>query len=264
MKNDFKIINDSGDKKYFTIIPNYILNHSTHLDREVYIQMKRITGEDGTCWASQKTLAKQCGMSINRLKKSLSYLLDHGWIKQIGKKEVNTKGGIQKVNEYKIADLWKMYMEFYGNKKGVSLGDTAHDKGVSQNWERGIKENDKGVSLNDDKEEPIINNNQERIIIGQASLEKQIIEAISLFREVNPMYMEFYKSPYERKAMGKVISAYGFDKTKKLLLSLSEIVSKKFAPRITKPTELKRDIGKFILFSKQLQEEEKERMRRQL
>jgi hypothetical protein len=68
------ISDDSGDKKYFTIIPNYILNHSTLWDREVYIQMKRITGEDGTCWTSRNTLAKQCGMSPRRLDKSLKYL----------------------------------------------------------------------------------------------------------------------------------------------------------------------------------------------
>ena len=37
----------SGDKDYFTIIPNYVLNHSALWDREVYIQMKRIAGENG-------------------------------------------------------------------------------------------------------------------------------------------------------------------------------------------------------------------------
>jgi hypothetical protein len=145
------ISDESGDKKYFTIIPNYILNHSTLWDREVYIQMKRITGEDGTCWTSQRTLAKQCGISINRLKKSINYLLEHKWIKQVGKKEVITKGGVQEVNEYAIADLWKMNVNYYEDK-GVSPNDTPY-KGVSPKEQRGITVEVKGVSPGDDKEE---------------------------------------------------------------------------------------------------------------
>jgi hypothetical protein len=153
--NNINIQDDSGDKKYFTIIPNYILNHSTLWDREVYIQMKRITGEEGTCWTSQKTLAKQCGMSINRLKKSLSYLVEHKWIQNIGKKEVITRGGIQEVNEYKIADLWKLNSDFYESKQGVSQNDIP--KGVSPKQQRGVTDEAKGVSPGDDKEEPYIN-----------------------------------------------------------------------------------------------------------
>jgi hypothetical protein len=151
------ISDESGDKKYFTIIPNYILNHSTLWDREVYIQMKRITGEDGTCWTSQRTLAKQCGISINRLKKSINYLLEHKWIRQIGKKEVITKGGVQEVNEYAVADLWKMNINYY--EQGVSSNDTPISKGVSPNEQRGITDEAKGVSPGDDKEELILKKN---------------------------------------------------------------------------------------------------------
>ncbi len=112
------IKDNSGDKKYFTIIPNFILNHSTMWDREVYVQMKRITGEEGTCYASRATLAKQCGMSIRRLDKSIKYLTDHKWIKLIGIKSFMTKGGEQSVNEYEISDLWKMNVDYYENQKG--------------------------------------------------------------------------------------------------------------------------------------------------
>jgi hypothetical protein len=88
-----KIEDESGDRKYFTIIPNYIYNHSTLWDREVYCQMKRIAGENGTCWTSRKKLSKQCGISIERLQKSIKYLIEHQWIEFVGKKPVITKGG---------------------------------------------------------------------------------------------------------------------------------------------------------------------------
>lgn len=156
-KDKFRIVDESGDKKYFTIIPNYILNHSTLWDREVYIQMKRIAGEGGTCWASRKTLAIQCGMSERRLDKSLRYLTEHKWIERIGKKEVITKGGIQEVNEYKISDLWNTNNSFYQEK----------NKGVAQETipkqQRGSTDEVKGVAHGAYKEElreeePIISN----------------------------------------------------------------------------------------------------------
>ena len=151
-----RVQDDSGDKKYFTIIPNYILNHSTLWDREVYIQMKRITGEDGTCWTSQNKLSNQCGISVNRLKTSLKYLLDNGWIQQIGKKKIQTKGGEQEVNEYKVSDLWKMNVDYYENQKGVSPDDIPISKGVSPKGQRGITGEAKGVSPEGYKEEPLL------------------------------------------------------------------------------------------------------------
>lgn len=115
------IKDNSGDRKYFTIIPNFILNHSTMWDREVYVQMKRITGEEGTCYASRATLAKQCGMSPRRLDKSIKYLIDHKWIALIGTKEVFTKTrGIQSVNEYEISDLWKMNVDYYESQRPIA------------------------------------------------------------------------------------------------------------------------------------------------
>lgn len=157
-----KIEDESGDKKYFTIIPNYILNHSTLWDREVYIQMKKIAGENGTCWTSRNTLAKQCGMSPRRLDKSIQYLVSHSWIKTIGKKEVSTKGGKQEVNEYKIIDLWDTNNSFYQDKnKGVALKTIPLSKGVAR-MQRGSTDDTKGIAPGATKEEPL-NNNQETV-----------------------------------------------------------------------------------------------------
>jgi hypothetical protein len=148
------IKDESGDRKYFTIIPNYVLNHSTMWDREVYVQMKRITGEDGTCWTSRRTLAKQCGMSVRRLDKSILYLAEHKWIENIGKKEVATKGGAQEVNEYRIADLWKLNVDYYENLKGGALGATP--KGGAQTEPKVVHEDVKGGAHGAHKEEPVL------------------------------------------------------------------------------------------------------------
>lgn len=150
---DMQIQDESNDRKYFTIIPNFILNHSTIWDREVYIQMKRISGENGTCWTARTTLARQCGMSLGRLKKSIQYLTDHKWIIAVGTRTVMTKGGPQDINEYKVLDLWKMNSDFY--EKGGSLNNPPMPKGGSQNSQRGVTDDPKGGSQDDDKEEQV-------------------------------------------------------------------------------------------------------------
>jgi hypothetical protein len=129
MDEKINIVDESGDKKFFTIIPNYVLNHSTHWDREVYIQMKKVAGETGTCFYAKKNLAKKCGIGVNRLEKSLDYLIEHKWITLLGKKDVETAGGMQPVKEYKINDIWKLNTEFYSESKGGVQKDPTPEKG---------------------------------------------------------------------------------------------------------------------------------------
>ena len=142
MNEEIKIEDGSGDKEFFTIVPNYILNHSTIWDREVYIQMKRIAGEKGECYMSVKNLVKQCGISRERLKNSIKYLIEHKWITSIEKKPVETKGGVQFLNTYKINNIWKLNSNFY--HKGGSPDDTPCDKGGSPDERRGVAKLTKG------------------------------------------------------------------------------------------------------------------------
>lgn len=127
----FDVADESGDRKYFTIVPNYILNHSTLYDREVYIQMKRIAGEGGRCWASRTTLAKRCGMSVRKLDASLKYLLEHDWIRKVGTRKVaGQEGGLQMVYEYQVVDIWKKNVSFY--EQGGAGGALPLAKGVQE------------------------------------------------------------------------------------------------------------------------------------
>lgn len=163
---NYRISDKSGDKKYFTIIPNYVLNHSTLYDREVYIQMKRYAGENGTCYSSKETLANQCGISKRRLDKSVKYLVEHGWIKKIGNKRIKTFGGRQVVNEFEIVDLWQMNNDFY--QKGV------HQKHPLS--KRGCTDDTKGGAPPAPKEEPIQEDNNFDIEEGKKQIREKMQE----------------------------------------------------------------------------------------
>ena len=80
---------------------------------------------------------------------------------------------------------------------------------------------------------------------------KQWNELIDSFSEVNPMYTQFYSLPHQRKALDELAKTLGFDKLKNTIQALAKITSQPYAPKITSPIELKRDLGKLVAFYNQ-------------
>lgn len=74
---------------------------------------------------------------------------------------------------------------------------------------------------------------------------------IDSFSTVNPMYEEFYRNTTERNALEVLAAKIGYDKLLATIQHLEEVTSQPYAPRITKPTELKRDLGKLLVFFRQ-------------
>lgn len=242
-----RIQDESGDKKYFTIIPNYILNHSTLWDREVYIQMKRIAGEDGTCWTSRRTLARQCGISERRLDKSLAYLVEHKWISRIGVKKVLTAGGVQEVNEYRVADLWKLNIEFY-ESKGVAPETPPTSKGIARKAKRYSTDEAKGIAPGAHKEEPI----QIRSLKDTArGADKLIPELINLFKDINPSYKDWFARKPQREAARWLITEFGFQRASEMVAALPKLNAMPYAPTATSPYEVKNKYARIKAFLEQ-------------
>ena len=108
------IIQDrSGDKKYFTIVPNFILNHSSANDQALYMQMKRLAGDNGTCAVGYRYFTEKLGIGYEGYKKSIKYLIEHNWIDYVGKKQVLKSRGKKAVDIYKVNDIWKMNIDHY-------------------------------------------------------------------------------------------------------------------------------------------------------
>lgn len=237
-----KIIDESGDKKYFTIIPNYILNHSTMWDREVYVQMKRITGEDGTCWTSRKTLAKQCGMSIRRLDKSIKYLVDHKWVDKVGTKKVNTRGGEQEVNEFKVADLWKLNIDYYESLKGIAPNAYPIPEGGARNNEKVVHGNDKGGAPGAHKEEPFNNITIKEDTENKFS-EVDVREVIDSFKVVNPSYDQLFKRSNQRDAVKRLLAKHGRATVNTMIEYIEKTNIMPFSPNIHTPIDLENKLG---------------------
>jgi hypothetical protein len=151
MQQKYLIEDWSGDKKYFTIIPNYIANNSSANDQALYFQLKRLAGDTGKmCYPSINYLQKQLGVRKKAIKTSLDYLIKHEWIEALGKRQVMTAGGRQWVNAYRIKDIWRLNTEYYeGGNESTPL---KKDKGVTKDT-KGVTKVTKGVTVVACKEE---------------------------------------------------------------------------------------------------------------
>jgi len=142
MENRFFIEDNSGDKECFTIIPNYILNHSTAIDQALYLQMKRLTSDGKKeCYPSFNYLAKQLHIGKKAIKKSLEYLVSHKWIDSLGKKRIMTAGGLQWVSAYKINNIWAINNEHYKGsikRDPLTKGGSEVSKGGSKDTKGGL------------------------------------------------------------------------------------------------------------------------------
>lgn len=76
-------------------------------------------------------------------------------------------------------------------------------------------------------------------------------DVIKLFEDVNPMYEDIYKNTTDRKALADLIKKFGKEKVEGMIKGLSKIINQPYAPKITRPYELKRDLGKLVAFYNQ-------------
>lgn len=124
-QNDLKITDDSQDRKYFTITPNFVLNHSTANDQALYAQMKKAAGENGRCFMTQQTMCKKLHIGGVKLRKALRYLLKQKWITFVG----TTPGKTRPIDTYQINDIWKLNIDHYQEKKIKSKSNISSNKG---------------------------------------------------------------------------------------------------------------------------------------
>ena len=122
-----KYKDNSGDRKYFALIPYYVVNHSTAYEQSLYLVMKRIASEKGTCWASPNTIGKMMGVSANTVRKYRNKLIKRGWINKIGK-----KGKTKPTDEFEIVDLWELNIKFYNQKESSMVEQSQKESSTGE------------------------------------------------------------------------------------------------------------------------------------
>ena len=242
MDEEIEIEDCSGDKKYFTQVPNCILNHSTAVAQALYLQLKRLAGDNGKAYPGSRYLMGKLSISRNTLKKEMNYLINKGWIKYDGDVDIQTDGGKQKIKSYRIVDIWKINIEEY--ERGVKIepprqrGVKIEPQGVST---RGVKIDAKEEPL---KQEPSIKKN----IISEPQADSHINELMDLFYKFNPSIN--FGNKTQRSAIDWLIKKAGVEKSINTINYALKIQGEKYAPVITTPLQLKNKLGELIVYSK--------------
>ena len=247
MENQQKLdIDDgSGDKDFFTIIPNYILNNSSSLDQSLYIQLKRLAGDGKRdyCYPSFRYLKKQLKVGETNLKKSFQYLIKNKWIDSLGKRKVRTRGGYQWVSAYRINNIWKLNTAYY---QGVS--NQGHPK------ENKVSPENSKVSLRKVKVSPVVGAKQE--LLKKELLKKELIATQALpvnlliekFKTINPSYERLFSNKTQRASIERMLKKFGQEKLEKIIDSLSAIFGQPYSPTITTPYLLEKKMGDLIAY----------------
>lgn len=108
----FLVTDETNDRKYFTIVPNYILDNLNIYECAVYVLIKRIAGDTGSCWVSAKKMAEKIGINNRTVLKARKSLLEKGLVKLVGKRGKTHLG-----DEFKVIDIWQKNMSFYNKKR---------------------------------------------------------------------------------------------------------------------------------------------------
>lgn len=85
----------------------------------------------------------------------------------------------------------------------------------------------------------------------EENIGKTVNEIIDLFKEVNPSHELLFRQKPQRKAVEEMLKKWGREKLEATIRFLPEIITKPYAPRITTPCQLQRDIGKLVAYYKQ-------------
>jgi len=110
MQNEKPQFNNES-KKYFTIVPNYVIEHSSAYELAVYTYIKRVAGENGTCWESANNIGKKLNADHKTVRKYLKILLKKNLIEKVG-----IRGKTRPSAEYRIVKIWELNSAHYQEK----------------------------------------------------------------------------------------------------------------------------------------------------
>jgi hypothetical protein len=105
-----QMTDESGDRYYFAQIPLIVTDYDMSLAAyRLYGHIKQVCGDDGTCWQSRKTLAKNCRLDLKTVTRARKELEDARFIRVDPKYDEN---GILLGHNITIINIWRRNLEY--------------------------------------------------------------------------------------------------------------------------------------------------------
>lgn len=184
---------------------------------------------DGRCIASNVLLADLLHTTTRVIQNSLNTLEKRGYIEREYKDD-------QKRNRLLIrAKIALKYVSPTGDTRKV-------ERPMGDRHERPMGDQNKNNTVKNI-------NTSNAGVAGWGEDGKLINELIELFREVNPMVNNLFARKTERGAIERLLKSNGESRLRLIIAYLPKSNADRFAPTITTPLQLERDLGKLIAWS---------------
>jgi hypothetical protein len=111
MNETIQILDGSGDRRYFTQLPNIVFDFPLNpYTFRVYAHIKRVAGESGICWQSTRTIAERCNISAPSVTRAIKELTHVGLIRVT---KIPSHHGEYCQNQVSIVDIWQANMSYF-------------------------------------------------------------------------------------------------------------------------------------------------------
>lgn len=238
-------IRDNRDKEWFWLDNQYLNGYAKHLGSictVVYISLCRhADNKTQTCYPSMELIAEENGMGRNAVSRAIKLLKD--W------RIIEVKSSIDKKTKKRKNNIYTLLSKSEWKEKPCTPKEHGNDEAMHSKNEKPCTPDDKSHAPEECNNNT--HNNNTQLTKAAVAAGEEISEVIELFKHLNDEYTGWYKNTTQRKATAYLIEKYGIEKVRNMVTQLPTIVSKKYAPKITSPFELKRDLSKLILFVKQ-------------
>ncbi len=204
----------------------------------IYVSLCRhADNETQTCFPSQETIAAELGISTRTVKKYINLFQKYNVIGVLRERDYTTK--MWKTNVYRLLD------KCHWSKPGESV---AHGK------PRADKSKSQGQRLPNNKTHT--NNNTQTLAAPAADQEKtgvdpkETSELINTFKSNNPSFDRMFGNKTERAAAERMIIQHGYERMIRVAKFAVSVSGKSYAPVITTPYQLEKNMGKLVAYFK--------------
>jgi len=226
-------------KPDFLIIPYALYEDKKiqSLDRDVYAVIYWFEHlKDGECKAGNEIIAELVGVETRSVQNGLNRLEKQGFIKRVYKDK-------EKRNRLRIITN----ISYRNGSKTVRTTEDRQETNEPQRIRvRTTKDRaSEPHSTRDSNSKKVI---KDSILAPQADATKidLINVAMESFKVVNPSYSRLYANKTERAALDRLLKQHGLEKITAIVNYLPTSNGSTYAPTITTPLQLEKDLGKLL------------------
>lgn len=232
-------VREKRSKGWFYLDNEYLNGFGKHFGATciaVYVSLCRHADNDEQkCYPSQKTIAEEISVTEKTVREYIKLLVKHRVIEikkeRHGGKWMNSVYYLLDKSQWIypsviITDGSPTVMNVKNQRKPLPLKDTQSSNTTSYK--------DKDTQL----------------VKANAFTGKDVNDLIDLFKAVNPDHERLFGNKTEQRAMKEMVEKFGLEKMRATIVYVEKTNGEKFAPVITKPTELQRNLANLISFFK--------------